>query len=85
MMVIMIGSTMHEAEHDLKAIVYPAYDIHHDCAQTDELKSSWTSIHLYDDNGGTRNHSNNYIITMNSANQILFYLMLGQEITIYGK
>ena len=28
-MMIMRGSNMHKAEHDLKAIMYPAYSTHH--------------------------------------------------------
>ena len=35
-------SNMHNAEHNLKAIVHPAHII--DCALSEEIKSSWPRI-----------------------------------------
>ena len=36
----MRGGSMHEAEHDLKAILYPSYVHIIDCAWSEEVKST---------------------------------------------
>ena len=41
---IMSGSNMHKAEHDRKAIMYPAMDI----VLSEEIKSGQPRIHLND-------------------------------------